>query len=134
MTIIGAGFAVVALRREDEPEKVTSALWTWEDIVRWTVRLPTQDAMDAVVGAVPPERDVDALLASLPEDGRITWAVEGARTSEAPREVVRLLRERITEELSEGKVHLSAGWVLSQTEWNLLQLAGGSERSASHAA
>lgn len=133
MAAMAGAAAWAGLRRLHIPALVQADAWPWNDIVRWTVRLPGKDATDDVFDAIPDRVDVESIISLLPSDPRLSWTAGGARSLVPPGDIIRILREHVAEELSTGQVQLAGGWVLSQTEWNLLQLAGASRRSAPHA-
>ncbi len=133
MTAVGAGFAWLAPRPVSARRVQAEDVYPWSDVARWTVRLPNESANVAVAAAVGLAQESGTLIEHLPPAPGMVWGAAGVETHESPREVVRSIRQIITQDLSQGKVHLTGGWVMAQTEWILLQLAAGSVRSASHA-
>lgn len=97
-----------------------------------TVRFPVVvEASEVVSGGgtrldrveVPGVVDHGLLLGLLPRDRLISWTLDGVRTRRPRVEVVRMLRQRIVDDFSNGRCLLARGWILSETEWCLLHLS-----------
>lgn len=87
----------------------------------------------AAMGNVPPLADAREVLGTLPAHDGMEWCEAGVCTDESAMEIVRALRELIGRELSEGRVVMAGGWLVSQTEWNIMRLAASQGALASDA-
>lgn len=127
----GGGFALLGTRWSERPRS-GDRLIPWPQVaslvVRFPVRVDTGEVVCEPAAGLDPmsSRGADApgtLLRVFPVERFISWTPEGVRTRRASVEVVRILRQRIVDDFSNGRLMLARGWILAETEWCLLQLA-----------
>ncbi|HLO40322.1 MAG TPA: hypothetical protein VK176_04805 [Phycisphaerales bacterium] len=138
MVVAGAGLAAVAVHgtREVPPPSASRGprpIRSWADVRHWTVRFPDRSSEITAMGHVPPLVDAREVLATLPAHDGMEWSEAGVCTDESAMEIVRTLRELIGRELLEGRVVMAGGWIVSQTEWNIMRLAASQGALASDA-